>query len=113
MTNRFDWLTEDLMERLLRRCEVKSVRWVHHKDGREAVKPTEDNPESFGPWTAEQVKKRDDWIFYTHTLVFIPTCQTIYDNPKFPELRIPMEVLQDKFPDTDWVKVANTHTPSF
>ena len=113
MTNKFDWLTENLMGTILRKCEVLSVRWVRHKDGREAIKPTEDNPESFGPWTAEQVKKRNDWIFYTHTLVFTPTCQTIYDNPKLPELRIPMEVLEAKFPEIDWEKVANTHTPSF
>jgi hypothetical protein len=113
VTNKFNWLTEDLMERILRKCEVSSMRWVRHKDGREAVKPTDENPESFGPWTTEQVKKRDDWIFYTHTLVFIPTYQTIQDNPKLPEIRIPVEVLEAKFPDTDWVKVSNTHTSSF
>lgn len=70
MTNKFDWLTENLMVTILRKCEVLSVRWVRHKDGREAIKPTEDNPESFGPWTAEQVKKRHDWIF-THTHWFL------------------------------------------
>ena len=111
--DKYKWLTEKIMEKVLRVCEIKSVRWARHKDGREAVKPTEENPDSFGPWTAEQVKRRDDWIFYTHTLIFIPTDQTIYDNPKFPELSVPMQVLEAKFPNIDWVKVANTHMPSF
>jgi hypothetical protein len=113
MNSKYEWLTEELMQRILRKCEVKSVRWVRHKDGREAVKPTKENPEPFGPWTAEQIDNRRDWIFYTHTLVFTPTCQTIYDNPKLPVLQIPIDVLEAKFPDTDWEKVSSTHMPSF
>jgi hypothetical protein len=111
--DKYKWLTEKIMGKMLRVCEVKSVRWARHKNGQKAIKPTKENPEPFGPLTAEEIKKRHDWIFYTHTLIFVPTYQTIYDNPKFPEISIPINVLESKFPDTDWVKVANTHMPSF